>query len=243
MDPSTSQDLSLQNSALPQQTQDQQNVPKRSRLPIVLIILFLFIIVAMVGIIFYKQGKTQVKQNIATVPIATTQKYNLSISHVTSTLSVSPTQKVFALLYPPNSWKTYSNASLHYSLKSPSDWKNTIIQNGGDLYLTSPDYGIATGAAINFFVTHTDQTSVDAEFQEENKSEPDLIPPHNDLLINGIQAIQYDTGPAQKALPIHNTVLVTGGYAYHFATALDQKNENSVLSIYNQILSSFTFIK
>jgi hypothetical protein len=243
MDPKVLQNTSPQSANLPQQQiQEQQNVPKRSHFILVLIILFLFIIAAMVGIIFYKQSRIHVSQNMAAIPTATAQKYNSSISQVTTIPTVAPTWGVFTPSYPPNTWEKYSNASFHYSLKYPPDWKNNIIQNGATLLLTSSDYGSYTGAEIIISVVPTKNTSADQEFQQGEKTEPVAIP-YKDIVINGINSLQYDIGPAQKALPVRSTVLVIGGYAYHFSTARDQKTEINVQSIYNQILSSFTFIK
>jgi hypothetical protein len=245
MDSTVPQNIPPQNSNVTQQQiQEQQPVPKRSVLPFILIILFFLVIIAMGGIIFYKHSKIQTQQSTTTIPTAT-------IPQMTSIPSVSPVLEAFTFSKPPFTWKAYTSAAYHYSLKYPPDWKNLIIDSDGEyLSLASPDYNqsnaYSTGVSIGVAVVPTDKKSADAEFlEEENKSVPHFTHPHRTILINGIQAVQYEIGPAQKALPALSTILVTGGYAYHFsiATYSDQKTESRLLSVYNQVLSSFTYIK
>lgn len=218
----------------------------------VIIDVILLIFLATPFLILTLNGNVEKTPNNSSKQSLTNSWQNVSpaFSSVNTSLAIAPSPITFIPTYPPSTWITYTNIKYHYSVKYPPDWKTAI--NGGGVFfvITSPDFTQKSKEANNggsfvISVNPTNETSIESYYKVQDNTGPMSNINYKELVINGINAIQFDSVSLDNKLPLRNTEFIIGGNEYNFNAGLytNQQTEEKYLIIYNQVLSSFKYIQ
>jgi hypothetical protein len=131
----------------------------------------------------------------------------------------------------PKDWKSYSSASMNFSISYPSDWTSGIC--GPQCVGWTPP-----GTASNQFVVGIIESTGTLE-DLEKKAEPYLVK-KEDIKIGALTWLKLTLRQPQTGSVVTSHFIVKGDRLYEFGTA---QSDPAIITAYGRMIASFKFLK